>query len=100
MDAERPLQKAIARLEQMENLVAASAFVAANAVGIWIDNPDDPQVAVAVHDGRIVYIGISDPMMRGGLPELQDALNCCIFNAFAAWHHKRAGANPVLGESG
>lgn len=65
--------------------MASTAFASANAVGVWIDNPDDPQVAVAVHDGRIVYLGISDPMLRVDTDQLQDAINSCIFNAFAMW---------------
>ncbi|WP_170914982.1 MULTISPECIES: hypothetical protein [unclassified Mycobacterium] len=42
-------------------------------------------MAVAVHDGQIVYIGISDGMLRVPLDQLQDVLNTCIFNAFAMW---------------
>lgn len=63
----------------------------ANAVGIAIDNPDDPHVAVAVYDGRIVYIGISDPMMKGNQQELQDVINACILSAFAMWGAQRSG---------
>ena len=63
----------------------------ANAVGIAIDNPDDPHVAAAVHDGRIVYIGISDPMMKGNQQELQDVINACIISAFSMWGAQRSG---------
>ena len=66
----------------------------ADAVGISLDNPDDPHVAVAVHDGQIVYIGISDPIMQGDVRELQDILNACIFNAFAMWAAQRNGVMP------
>lgn len=90
MMTERPLQDAIDSMRQLETVVASSAFAAASAVGIWIDDPDDPHVAVAVHDGRIVYMGISDPMLRLELPELQDAINSCIFNAFASWRTQLA----------
>lgn len=66
-----------------------------DAVGVALDNPDDPHVAVAVHDGRIVYIGISDPVMRGDQRELQDALNACILSAFSMWNAQRVGAMPL-----
>lgn len=71
---------------------SASAAADADAIGIALDNPDDPHVAVAVHDGRIVYVGISDPMLRGEQQELQDVLNACIINAFAMWGAQRSGA--------
>ena len=64
----------------------------ANAVGIALDNPDDPHVAVAVHGGRIVYIGISDPMMNSDQQELRDVINACILSAFAMWGAQRSGA--------
>lgn len=67
----------------------------ADAVGIALDNPDDPHVAVAVHDGRIVYIGISDPVMRGNLQDLQDVLNACILSAFSMWSAQRTGAMAI-----
>jgi len=63
----------------------------ANAVGIALDNPDDPHVAVAVHGGRIVYIGISDPMMNSDQQELRDVINACILSAFAMWGAQRSG---------
>jgi hypothetical protein len=46
---------------------------------------------VAVHGGRIVYIGISDPMLQVGLHELTDSLNAAIVNAFAMWRAQRFG---------
>ncbi|OHU53449.1 MULTISPECIES: hypothetical protein [Mycobacteriaceae] len=69
----------------IENVWSKAAFSAAEAVGIAIDDPDDPHVAVAVQDQQIVYIGISDGMLRIPLDQLQDALNACIFNAFSMW---------------
>jgi len=63
----------------------------ANAVGIALDNPDDPHVAVAVHGGRIVYISISDPMMNSDQQELRDVINACILSAFAMWGAQRSG---------
>ncbi len=79
---------AAARLEQAW---IDAGIADADAVGIALDNPSDPHVAVAVHDGRIVYIGISDPMMRGNLQELQDVLNGCIYSAFSMWFAQRSG---------
>lgn len=35
----------------------SQAFTTAGAIGLWIYDPDDPHVAVAVHDQQIVYIG-------------------------------------------
>lgn len=63
----------------------------ANAVGIALDNPDDPHVAAAVYCGRIVYIGISDPMMRSNQQELQDVINACIISAFSMWGAQKMG---------
>ncbi len=87
---------AAARLEQVWT---AAGLADADAVGVALDNPDDPHVAVAVHDGRIVYIGISDPMLRGSDPmlrgdlrDLQDVLNGCVYSAFAMWFAERSGA--------
>lgn len=70
---------------RLENAWGQAAFISAEATGIAIDDPDDPHVAVAVHDGRIVYIGISDPMMHAGLDQLADVLNGLIVNAFGNW---------------
>ncbi|TDZ77371.1 hypothetical protein DE4585_04765 [Mycobacteroides salmoniphilum] len=67
----------------METVWSEAAFTTAEAVGIAVDDPDDPHVAVAVHDGQITYIGISDGMLRMPLDQLQDMLNACIFNAFS-----------------
>ena len=76
---------------RLERGWTAAGIADADAVGIALDNPDDPHVAVAVHGGRIVYIGISDPMMRGILKDLQDVLNGCIYSAFAMWFAQRSG---------
>jgi hypothetical protein len=54
--------------QKLETAWGESAFHQASAVGIAIDDPSDPRVAVAVHGGRIVYIGISDPMLQVGAP--------------------------------
>lgn len=69
----------------IENVWQDAAFTSAEAVGIAIDDPDDPHLAVAVQDQQIVYIGISDGMLRMPLDQLQDVLNACIFNAFSMW---------------
>lgn len=63
---------------------------AVDAVGVAIDDPEDPHVAVAVHGGRIVFIGISDPRARGDVADLQAELNSCIFTAFAQWSAQQA----------
>jgi hypothetical protein len=63
----------------------------ANAVGIALDNPDDPHVAVAVHGGRIVYVGISDAMIGQNPQEVQDVINACILSAFSMWGAQRMG---------
>ena len=73
----------------------AAARAETDAVGVALDNPDDPHVAVAVHGGRIVYIGISDPAMRGDQQDLQDVINACIITAFASWAAQRSGVVPV-----
>lgn len=78
---------------QLASTIETTAYARACAVGIAIDNPDDPHVAVVVYQGRIVYIGISDPMLRVGLDALQDQLNALIFNAFAMWRMQLAGVN-------
>lgn len=86
-----PLQEALQAARALETAWGEAAFTAAEAVGLWIDDLDDPHVAVAVHGGQIVYIGISDGMLRGPLDQLQDTLNACIFNAFGMWQAQRAG---------
>ncbi len=78
-------------LGDIEAAWSKGAFTAAEAVGIFIDDPDDPHVAVAVQDGRIIYIGISDPMLRGPIDELQDVLNAGIFSAFSMWQAQLRG---------
>jgi hypothetical protein len=70
---------------------ADSTLAEANAVGIAMDNPEDPHVAVAVYGGRIVYIGISNAMMRGNRDELQDVINACILSAFLMWGAQKMG---------
>ncbi|MFA5711728.1 hypothetical protein [Mycolicibacterium sp.] len=80
-----PLQGALDASTLMETATSGGGFAAAEAVGIFIDDPDDPHVAVVVREGRIVYIGISDPMLRRSLDELQDMLNAGIFTAFSMW---------------
>jgi len=79
----------------LETALETAAFTEANAVGLSIDDPDDPHVAVAVRHGRIVYIGISDPMLRVGLDQLQDVLNATIVNAFAMWQAQRMRWEPA-----
>jgi hypothetical protein len=79
--------------QELETAWGESAFDHARAVGIAIDDPSDPHVAVAVHDGRIVYIGISDPMLQVTLDELTDSLNAAILNAFAMWRAQRSGTS-------
>ena len=64
---------------------------AANAVGIALDNPDDPHVVVAVHGGRIVYIGISDPILNSIQTDLESVINGCILSAFAMWAAQMSG---------
>ncbi|RIR61358.1 hypothetical protein D2E62_23415 [Mycobacteroides abscessus] len=79
MNVKRKLSEIFA---DIESVWSEAAFTSAESVGIAIDDPDDPHVAVAVHDGQITYIGISDGMLRIPLDQLQDTLNACIFNAF------------------
>lgn len=69
----------------------AAAFTAAEAVGIALDDPDDPNVAVAVQDGQIVYLGISDPMLRIDPQQLTDVINATILIAFGTWKAALAG---------
>jgi len=56
-----------------------------------LDNPDDPHVVVAVHGGRIVYIGISDPILQSNLMDLESVINGCILSAFARWGAQISG---------
>ena len=86
----QPLQDAIDAARALETVWEEAAFKSAEAIGLWIDDLDDPHVAVAVHGGQIVYIGISDGMLRAPLDQLQDVLNACIFNAFSMWRAQRA----------
>lgn len=80
---------------EMEAVWTAAAFTTAEAVGLWVDDPADPHVAVAVHDQQIVYIAISDGMLRAPLEQLQDALNTCIFNAFAMWQSQVSAPRAI-----
>lgn len=80
---------------EMEAVWTAAAFTTAEAVGLWIDDPADPQVAVAVHDQQIVYLAISDGMLRVPLDQLQDVLNTCIFNAFAIWQSQTSAPKAI-----
>ncbi|CPW66977.1 hypothetical protein [Mycobacteroides abscessus] len=70
---------------EIEAVWTAAAFTTAEAVGLWVDDPANPHVVVAVYDQQIVHIEISDAMLRVPLEQLQDVLNMCIFNAFAMW---------------
>lgn len=90
-----PLNRLVEISGEMEAVWTAAAFTTAEAVGLWIDDPDNPHVAVAVHDQQIVYIGISDGMLRAPLDQLQDVLNTCIFNAFAMWRSQVSAAGAI-----
>lgn len=90
-----PLQGAIAAARQLEAVSGEAAFLTAEAVGVWIDDLDDPHVAVAVYGGQIVYVGISDGMLRAPLDQLQDVLNACIFNAFGSWRAQATGRTSI-----
>lgn len=79
-------------LELLDRVQEAIDRAAADAVGVSVDDPDNPHVAVAVHAGRIVYIGISDPMAQGDVSVLQDVLNACIFTAFSSWAAQQVSA--------
>lgn len=81
---------------ELEAVWTSAAFTSAEAVGLWVDDPDDPHVAVAVHDQQIVQISISDAMLRVPLDQLQDVLNMCIFNAFAMWQSQVSAAVPTV----
>lgn len=76
---------------QVEQVWTDAAVGSADAVGVALDDPDEPRVAVTIHDGRIVYIGISDGMLHGDMADLQVTLNACIINAFAAWREEHSG---------
>lgn len=86
-----PLQGAIEAGQNLHAVLVESAFDDAEAVGIWIDNVDDPHLAVVVHDGQIVYIGISDGMLLIPVDQLQDVLNAAIMNAFGSWRMQANG---------
>lgn len=92
-----PLNRLVEISGEMEAVWTAAAFTTAEAVGLWIDDPDNPHVAVAVHDQQIVYIGISDGMLRAPLDQLQDVLNTCIFNAFAMWRSQVSAPAQLAG---
>jgi hypothetical protein len=50
---------------------------------------------VAVHNGRTVYVGISDGVLHTQLDQPQDRLNACIFNAFSTWQAQLVDVPPV-----
>lgn len=81
----RASHQLIETAQSLEEDWTAASFAAAQSVGIAIDDPDDPHAAVAVHDGRIVYMGISDPLLTIGLDQLTDLLNALILTAFSQW---------------
>lgn len=80
------LIEAVAGLE--EKLTEAS-YLCSEAVGIAVDDVDDPHAAVAVHDGQIVYMGLSDPLLALPPDELADIINALIATAFGMWRAKR-----------
>lgn len=86
-----PLGKVVDAMMRAEEIWITAANTAAEAVGICLDDPENPNLAVIVHDGRIVYIGISDPLMRAGLDVVQDVLNGAILSAFGQWKAKTLG---------
>ncbi len=71
--------------DQMETAWREAAYTSAQATGIAIDDPDDPRAAVAVHDGQITYIGLSDSLLRVGAEQLTDLINGLIVVAFSNW---------------
>ncbi|ART70596.1 MULTISPECIES: hypothetical protein [Mycobacteriaceae] len=90
------LQQAIDSAVHADEAWTQATFPSVEAVGIGVDDPDDPHVAVAVHGGCITYIGISDPMLHVDLEVLQDVLNAAIFTAFSSWTAQASGKAPRL----
>jgi len=76
---------------QVERAWTDAAVQGCDAVGVAVDDPDNPRVAVTVHSGRIVYIGIGDGMLQGDIGDLQITLNACILTAFSQWNAQRSG---------
>lgn len=81
-DSLQTLAEAAARLE---TAWGEAGYRSAEATGIAMDNPNNPSAAVAVHDGQITYIGISDPLLGIGAEQLTDLINGLIVVAFSNW---------------
>lgn len=71
----------------------AAALAHASAVGIALDDPDDPHAAVVVFDARVVYAGVS-PGLQRGVPaaDLQVITDSLTLNAVGLWAHARGTA--------
>lgn len=78
-------------LPQLERAWDEAAYRSAEATGIAIDDLNNPHAAVAVHDGQIVYIGISDSLLGVGGDQLTDILNGLILCAFSNWRAQLTG---------
>ncbi|MCV7247701.1 hypothetical protein H7J07_05610 [Mycobacterium koreense] len=69
-----------------------ASFRIAEAVGVSVDDVTDHHVAVAVHGGQIVYMGISDPLLALPADELADIVNGHIAIAFGSWREQLRSA--------
>lgn len=79
------MQRLVDAAQHLETAWGEAAYLSAEATGIAMDDPNNPSAAVAVHDGRITYIGISDPLLAAGAEQLTDLINGLIVVAFGNW---------------
>ena len=86
---------AAAALHRCAQVVDAAAYRNVEAVGIRVDNLDDPHAICIVHDGETIYEQMSPAL--GTLPPEQqaDIIRAVRFIAHASWAaQRRAGATP------
>lgn len=73
----------------------AAAVADADAVGVAVDNPDDPHVAVIVHGGHVVYAQASPGIRTLPADDLTATLAAVMLTAIGLWAQQRGGAGGM-----
>ena len=82
-----------AALRRGADAIDAVAMRSAEAVGIGVDNLDDPHCVVVIHSGEIVYEEVSPGLQTLPAEQVEDVIRACRFMARASWAaQKRYGA--------
>lgn len=79
------LSEAAAAMRRAGDAVEEGAFAVAEAVGIALDNLQDPRCAVVVHRGEVVYESIAPGLAALPGEQVEDVLRATRFMALGSW---------------